>query len=54
MLFLLFDIFDSVKLKLDGSEVLDGHDHVIEDGDVLPVHGEQPLKVDQGPDLGED
>ena len=40
--------------KLDGSEVLDGHDHVIEDGDVLPVHGEQPLKVDQGPDLGED
>ena len=43
-----------VKLKLDSSEVLDGHDHVIEDGDVLPVHGEEPLEVDQRPDLCED
>ena len=40
--------------KLYGSEVLYGYNHVIEDGDVLPVHGKQSLKVDQRPDLSED
>ena len=42
------------KIKLDSSEVLNGYDHIIEDGDVLPVHGEETLEVDQGPDLCED
>ena len=32
--------------ELHGAEVLDGDDHVVVDGDVLPVHGEETLEAD--------
>ena len=40
--------------KLHCPQVLDGDDHVVVDGDVLAVHGQEALEADERSDLRED
>ena len=42
------------ETKLDASEVLDSHDHVVEDGHVLAVEAEEAFERDERTDGGQD
>ena len=47
-------LVDEDEAKLDAPEVLDGDDHVVEDGHVLAVKTEESLKCNEWADRSED